>query len=214
MLGQVLSTGIKLLISLDQRFSTRGPPGGHNVIIGEGGRAQANISYSSIYLHYVVFLPFSQKPFRLLYLLNWILSHNLKCKYVTWFYQPQLYFVVFLVFVIIPNSQFPKCTKTRIKSHKTAHKTSKNLWQLGLGEFTSYFVERHGVHRPRKGDGLGRGQGPKRLRTTALDSGHKKAWHILQRTTERTQHINTACYIRTHRHNYCIKLSTLVEMEQ
>jgi len=41
---------------------------------------------------------------------------------------------IFFVFfgVIIPDSDLPKCTKTRLKWHKIAHKTSKHRFRLGL----------------------------------------------------------------------------------
>jgi len=36
-------------------------------------------------------------------------------------YQPQLYFLSIFGFVII-ETELPKCTKTRVKSHKSAYK--------------------------------------------------------------------------------------------
>jgi len=95
-----------------------------------------------IYLHYVVYLPFSQNFF----------AHN--ARSVAFYFPvrnamrnvilPARYIFVYFG-IIIPNGVLPKCTKTRVKSLKIAYAinvqkyfAAGDLPQTLLGELTSF----------------------------------------------------------------------------
>jgi len=78
---------------------------------------------------------------------------------------------------VIFNSQLPTCTKTRVKSHKMAYKTSRNRLRVDLCPRPcreAYFVFFRRTWGPREGKELGRGPRAKRLRITAPGGGKNR----------------------------------------
>jgi len=69
-------------------------------------------------------LPITQKfSLATLARLHFILQLKLQCDFTT----PVIFSCIFGV--IIPDSQLPKCTKTRLKWHKIAYKASKHRFR-------------------------------------------------------------------------------------
>ena len=83
-------------------------------------------SYLSMYLLYIVFLPFSQKNFLARYARSIAFYPQLTNASMQWVL-PTPFIYIFHFLVIIPDCQLPKFTENAHKLHKIAYKMSKQF---------------------------------------------------------------------------------------